>query len=261
MSNCAQSKRRVVLLTCFAAVGLLLAGLLPHVRAQDVPSDPAGVWPDITGTWVITTTSMDDPHGPPKTCCGRNADWVPFTPKYRKIRDDFAHLPPFSVASNTNNMTHCISPGVPGTLEHPVLFEFLLTPGRVTMIVIDGSVRRIWTDGRPFPGDLPPSPQGYSIGHWDHRTLVVETRGISDKSDLLIAGNIKVTHHTVVDERFTVVNTHDLELEVTVTDPEIFTHPYTYHRSFQKVPGTFDVGCAANNRDNGVDSVDLTPPE
>jgi len=243
------------------ALAMLAPGLVSAAAGQEAAFDPAGVWPDLSGTWVITTTSMDDPHGPYQTCCTGSGDWVPFTPKYRKIHDDFAHLPEFTVAKNTNNMTNCISPGVPGTLEHPVLFEFLLTPGRVTLITIDGSVRRIWTDGRSAPEDLAPSPQGYSLGHWDHRTLVIRTQAISHRSDLLIAGNIKDTSKTVVVERFTVVDAQHLNLEVTVTDPDIFTRPYVYHRAFMKVPGTFDVGCTANNRDNGVGEVDLTPPE
>lgn len=240
---------------------LLLPAISGHAAAPAASFDPAGVWADLSGTWVITPASMDDPHGPYQTCCSGSGDWVPFTPKYRKMHDDFAHLPEFTVAKNTNNMTNCISPGVPGTLEHPVLFEFLLTPGRVTLISIDGSVRRIWTDGRGFPTDIAPSPQGFSIGHWDHRTLVIETRDISHRSDLLIAGNIKDNPTTVVRENFTVISAARLDLEVTVTDPAIFTRPYTYHRSFMKVPGTFDVGCAGNNRDNGVGEVDLTPPE
>lgn len=257
-----QSKRwaRLTVRTGLALTGLLLSAVAPEVRAQDATFDPAHVWADLAGTWDVTQAGVNGPRGSYATCCAGKGDWVPLTPKYRKIRDEFAKLPEYTREKNTNNMADCITPGVPATLEHPVLFEFLLTPGRVTLIVIDGSVRRIWTDGRQFPKDLVPSPQGYSIGHWENRTLVVQTRAISDQSDLFIAGHIKVNTTTRVLEKFTVVNRNDLELEVTVTDPDIFTRPYTYRRSFTKIPGTFDVGCTANNRDNGSGGVDLTPP-
>ncbi len=263
ITACRQSKHgtKLAKLACVVMTGFLLYGIAPRVSAQDTSFDPAHVWADLSGTWDVTQDGVNGKHGSYAVCCAGKAEWVPLTPKYRKIRDDFAKLPEYTVAKNTNNMADCITPGVPATLEHPILWEFLLTPGRVTFVAMDGSVRHIWTDGRPFPEDLSPSPQGYSIGHWENRTLVVQTRAISHKSDLFIAGHIKVNPTTRVVERFTVVNSSDLELEVTVTDPEIFTRPYTYHRSFTKIPGTFDVGCSANNRDNGEGGVDLTPPQ
>ena len=179
------------------------------------------------------------------------------------MRDDFAKLPEYTVAKNKDNLADCISPGVPGQLEHPSRFEFLLTPGRVTMIHEEGTVRRIWTDGRSFPNDLKPSAQGYSIGYWknDGKTLVVNTEAISPTSDLFMVGPLKVTAATKVTERLSVQGPKRLRLQFTVEDPEIFTRSYTYTRNFMKIPGDFEIGCAAYNRDNGHDgSVDLTPP-
>ena len=216
---------------------------------------------ELSGTWDLTADQPMAPHGTYRSCCVGKAPWIPFTPKYRKIRDDFAALPEFTIAKNTDNIDYCITAGVPGELEHPILYEFLLTPGRVTMIFQDGSVRRIWTDGRKFPKDLNPSAQGYSIGHWENeRTLVVETRAISPKSELFIVGDINVTTKTRVWERWSLKSEQSLQLNVTVEDPELFTGPYSYERQFMKIPGTFEVACAANNRDTGYGTVDLTPP-
>jgi len=257
---------RVLDLVCALVLALGL-GWGPPVPAQTAAPPEASVFPtpetqrDWSGTWLMNKDQ--GPHNPYASCCLGTAEWVPFTAKYRKIRDDYAQLPEYTVAKNTNNLADCISPGVPGQLEHPSRFEFLLTPERVTMIHEEGTVRRIWTDGRRHPADVKPSAQGYSIGHWEDggRVLVIETRAISPQSELFMNGPIKVTTKTQVTEHFALKSAQSLELHVTVEDPELFTQPYRYTRAFMKIGGVFEVGCSAYNRDNGHDdTINLTPP-
>jgi hypothetical protein len=38
-----------------------------------------------------------------------------------------------------------------------------------------GMIRRIYTNGRPMPGYLPPSLMGFSLGHFEGAELVIET--------------------------------------------------------------------------------------
>jgi hypothetical protein len=238
-----------------AALGLPLV-LLTAGNAWSKEAAPSReVQQQLAGTWAQTEATT---YRAWAACCDGPGAEVPFTPKYRKIRDDFANIPQ-EVKPTPNNLAHCITPGVPGTFEHPLMFEFLLTPGRVNLIFADGSFRRIWTDGRSFPASLTPVLQGYSVGHWEGKTLVVETRGISTKSDMFIEGPIKVTHQTKVTERMTVESDKALRMQTTVEDPEIFTRPYTYENLFTKVPISFEVSCALDNRDSG-NKVDLTPP-
>lgn len=210
----------------------------------------------LAGTWALTEEST---YRAWAACCDGPGAEVPLTPKYRKIRDDFANIPA-NDKPTPNNLAFCISPGVPGTFEHPLMFEFLLTPGRVNLIFHDGSFRRIWTDGRSFPESLTPTLQGYSIGRWEKNVLIVETRGISKKSDIFIEGYIKATNRTKVTERFAFESDNLIKMTVTVEDPELFTRPFTYVNNFDKVPSSFEVGCAVDNRDTG-DQVDLTPPD
>jgi hypothetical protein len=49
--------------------------------------------------------------------------------------------------------------------------------------------RQIFTDGRPFPADPNPTWNGYSVGHWDRGTLVVETISFRDDLWLDASGN------------------------------------------------------------------------
>jgi hypothetical protein len=227
---------------------------VPDANAKDAaPSQQ--VQQLLAGTWALTE---DSTYRAWAACCDGPGTEVPFTPKYRKIRDDFANIPA-DIKPTPNNLAHCISPGVPGTFEHPILFEFLLTPGRVNLIFADGSFRRIWTDGRPFPATLTPGLQGYSIGHWKGNTLTVETRGLSVKTDMFIEGPVKVTNQTKVTEQMIVESSKSLRIKTTVEDPAIFTKPYSYENLFTKVPISFEVSCTLDNRDSG-NKVDLTPP-
>jgi hypothetical protein len=56
--------------------------------------------------------------------------------------------------------------------------QFIQTPGRLTIIIENNHVvRRIFIDAK-FPRDLKPTYEGYSVGHWDGDTLVIETRAL-----------------------------------------------------------------------------------
>lgn len=245
----------------------ITAGALCMLGAPHAFAQSAEAVRDLTGTWIggpddklEKDPRLKDPAFDAGACCQGKGKSLPLTPSYRKIRDAFAKLDTYSVEKNVNNLAKCIPPGVPGQMEHGASFEFVLTPGRVTIIHEEGGVRRIWTDGRKFPEHITPSLEGYSIGHWENdRTLVVQTRGLSPLADMFFLGPIKDTLQTKVQERFIVESAKSLEQDVTVEDPEIFFRPYNYKRLFHKVPGTFEVGCI-NNRDNGYGEVDLTPP-
>ena len=243
--------RQLSLLTALAIVSACTTK-----SSDEAPS--ADIREQLAGTWVMPEEGVYRSYS---ACCSGPGTEAPLTPKYRKLRDEFAQLPENVPEKTVNNLSRCVSAGVPGTFEHPLLFEFLLTPGRVNLIFMDGSFRRIWTDGRAFPQTLKPTAQGYSIGHWEGRSLIVETRGISTRSELFVEGPIKATHHTKVMERISVESDRALRLHTTVEDPEVFTRPYSYDTSFRKVPVSFEVHCAGNNRDDSHKAVDLTPPE
>ena len=51
----------------------------------------------------------------------------------------------------------------------------------------DGNrLRRIYTDGRAHPADPDPSFHGHSIGHWEGRTLVVDTVALLPQAYLAV---------------------------------------------------------------------------
>lgn len=230
-------------------------------------AEPAGIQQLWSGTWVMTE---DTTNAMWFLCCEGPSPQLPLAPKYRKIRDEFAALPFNSPVKTTGNLPKCITPGTPGLMQHPLLFEFVWNPDRVGAVFQDGSYRRFYTDGRGFPEEITPSYHGLSIAKWEGETLVVETRGISTNAEMFLSAPLYASSRTKVTERYTVKKEKRkirlieaekiLHVQTTIEDSEMLTRPFTFDMEFIPVPISFDTGCAANNRDDG-DSFDLTPPK
>jgi hypothetical protein len=101
---------------------------------------------------------------------------------------------------------------------------------RILMIFEGGAHvwREIYLDGRDFPegDDLNPTWMGYSIGHWEGDTLVVEVRGFNEKSWLDMTGDPHTDQLTIV-ERYTRTDLYTLHYEATLDDPGAYTAPWT----------------------------------
>ena len=113
-----------------------------------------------------------------------------------------------------------------------------------------GGVRQIFTDGRPLPNNDPqPWWYGYSIGHWDGDTLVVETTGFRDDVWLDVDGS-PLTNSGKLTERFRRLNFGSLQIDVTVEDPKSYTKPFTVRVNQRLMPDTdlIEFVCAENEK-------------
>ncbi len=171
--------------------------------------------------------------------------------------------PPAAEESLTAN---CLPPGLPGIMTQPYPYEFLLTPGQVTIISeAYTEVRHIYTDGRPLPEDPDPNFYGTSVGHWDGNTLVVDTVGFAQVPRGL---NFPYSDKLKVTERFQLTDPDTMSVETTITDPLALTMPYsTGTRTLQRHRNwtIAEYICEENNR-NGVDEngkarINLANPE
>ena len=100
-------------------------------------------------------------------------------------------------------------------------------PGRVIILTERNmQYRQIFTDGRAFPKDPSPTWNGYSVGHWDGDTFVVETSGFNDKTRFDLAGHPHSDQLRVI-ERFQRRDFGHLDLEMTFDDPKFYTRPFT----------------------------------
>lgn len=101
------------------------------------------------------------------------------------------------------------------------------------------STRYIYTDGRTRPAkeDYEPTTNGYSIGHWEGDTLVVDTVGFNDRGATSIPGGGVRTADSHLIERYRLLQgSNRLSVTFTWEDPKIFQMPQTYEFRYYKTP-------------------------
>jgi hypothetical protein len=178
------------------------------------PSGPAPVR-DLSGMWAGGNEAMLSNRVPAMTPAGR-----------AKLD---ANIPdPFSSSSNDPWKT-CDPFGMPRSVNNQNgQLGFAQMPGRI--IILSGfnrTWREVWMDGRKPPKNIGhddgPSGMfnGYSTGHWEGNTLVVETVGMDEKTWMDRRGyphsiDAKVT------ERYTRTDFDHLSMTETVEDPAYY---------------------------------------
>jgi len=118
----------------------------------------------------------------------------------------------------------CYLPGVPRANYMPSPFQIIQTQKYIMMVyTFARAVRTIYMDDhKEAPAD---SWMGWSNGHWEGETLVVDTTGFNDQTWFDRAGNFHSDALHVV-ERFTAGSPDHLLYEATIEDPNVFTRPW-----------------------------------
>ena len=132
--------------------------------------------------------------------------------------------------------TLCLPPGPMINFTGPL--KILHTPGIVAVLYeVPNNFRQIFLDGRDLPKEPNPSWQGYSVGHWEGDTLVVDTIGFTDKS---MVGRPAYPHTESlrVTERYRRRDFGHIDLHMTVDDPKTFTRVWTITMELSLDPDT-----------------------
>jgi hypothetical protein len=211
--------------------------------------------PDFTGVWEIGLGGGGGGRGR-----GAAPQGPALTPAAAAKRKELQ-----SLGREDNQTANCVPPGMPGIMGQPYPMEFLLTPGKVT-IVIEAytQVRHIYTDGRPLPDDPDLKFHGTSVGRWEGDTLVVDSIGFSPLTDL--AANVPHSDAMRIRERIRLTGPDTMSIETTVTDPQVLTAPYTTTRTLQRHRSwtIAEYVCQENNRnfvdDSGKAGIRLGDP-
>jgi hypothetical protein len=150
-------------------------------------------------------------------------DGLPLTPWAKEVRAQRK-----GENNKDNPDAHCLPLGLMQLHLHPQPRKIIQMPKLIVILYeAQAGVRQIFMDGRALPNsDAQPWWYGYSIGHWDGDTLVVETNGFRDDVWLDVEGS-PLTNTGKMTERFRRVNYGNLEIEVTVEDPKAYTKPWT----------------------------------
>ena len=124
-------------------------------------------------------------------------------------------------------LARCLPVSVP-FLNFRGLSRIVQTPGLIVILheSPNSPHRTIFTDGRELPKDPNPTWLGYSVGHWEQDTLVVDSAGFNDRGWLDVGGHPQ-TETLRITERFRRRDVGHLEYEMTLDDPKAFTKPFT----------------------------------
>jgi hypothetical protein len=144
--------------------------------------------------------------------------------------------------------------------------RIIQTPAMVAILNEDLTHRVIFMDGRQLEKEPNPSWMGYSVGHWDGDTLVVESNGYNEKTWLDATGHPH-TESLHVTERYRRTDFGHIELEVSFDDPKALTKPITVPIHMKLVADTemLEYACAENEKDHahmpvGTDALDVKVP-
>jgi hypothetical protein len=152
--------------------------------------------------------------------------------------------------SKDNPDAHCLPLGLMQLHMHPQPRKIIQNPDEILILYeAQSGIRQIFLDGRTLPPtDVQPWWYGYSVGHWEGDTLVVETSGFRDDVWLDINGS-PLTNMGRMIERFRRPNYGNLEIEVTIDDPKVYTKPFTVKVQQKIMPDTQLIEFICNEND------------
>jgi len=215
----------------------------PQAPLAPPPADPR----DLNGTWWLTVTN------PELTPMG-SSDRPPFTPAGAAI---FWHrIEMNNLGTPVPDAAVMCRPMGPRVLTSPYPQEILQTPDRIVFIFEEHHVVQQVYMNASHPSDLKPSYMGHSVGHWEGDTLVVDSIGFNDRTWLDAGG----TPHSGQLHLVQRIRKHGgtLEEQVTVTDPVMFSRPWTYQLILEWRPDTTidEMICESNMHDAQMQMAD-----
>ena len=175
-----------------------------------------------------------DPSAPPVATffeAGGNMDGgLPYTPWAAEIKKQRTAL-----LQKDNPDANCMPMGFLQFHQQPQPRKIIQTP-RLILIEYEANygLRHIYMDGRKLPPQGEPQPwwYGYSVGHWEGDTLVVETNNLRGAEDSAYDGWLDVngspySQQAKFTERFRRPTFGHLQIDITLEDPKAYTKTWT----------------------------------
>lgn len=214
-------------------------------RTSDGQPDVQGIWAErrggIMGLYSIEFGAGEEHLAITKTSAPPGHSMVvdpadgrvPYQPWAQKIRQQIAdnYLNP-TKPEHVDPVVRCFLEGTRNFYQSG--FQILQPPGYVVIVFeYQHAYRFIPLDNRPPVGDKIKLFMGDSRGRWEGNTLAVDVTNNNDQTwfDLLGAFHSDQMH---VRERYTFVNADTMKYEATITDPLVFTRPWTMAITFER---------------------------
>lgn len=259
----------------FFAAGLPLAAQWINYPDSRIPRNPDGSpdltapapmldsKPDLTGLWEAERTPISEFES--VLGAGASNLQVDFSDINKYVVNVFWGIPPEDAplkpaaaeimqqrqaSGALATQTRCLPSSIPFGL-FTFTFKFVQAPDEIIMLPeVADPPRQIFTDGRALPEDPNPSWMGYSVGHWEDDTLVVETTGLNDRGWLDGMGHPR-SESMHITERYHRRDVGHMDIEITFDDPEYYTRPFTIQTYANLLPDSdlFEYVCTENERD------------
>jgi hypothetical protein len=248
------------------AIGCTAFGQWPDFPSKDVPmkdgkpdlaaAAPRTSWdkPDFSGVWQnIRGARAGEPPvsvGPPVaafTNVGAGMkEGLPFQPWAAELLKERR-----ATNSKDNPDARCLPMGLTQLHTHSQPRKIIQQPDLIVIVYeANEGLRQIFMDGRPLPGpDALPWWYGYSVGHWEGDTLVVETVKLKDLGWLDVWGS-PITETGKMIERIRRPSFGLLEIDVTIDDPKAYKAPFTFRVNQRIMLNTdlIEFICAENDK-------------
>ena len=228
-----------------AAFSLLTKPIAAQNAAYRAPRFVGTEHPDLSGIWQALNTANWDiqahaaENGPFPGLLGAwgavpaglgvvEGNEIPYQPwALEKKKENFSKrltADPFNFHASGDPEAKCYLPGVPRATYVPFPFQILLSDKDILLSYeFDSATRIIHMDApKESPLDF---RMGWSNGHWQGDTLVVDVTGLNGLAWFDRAGNFASdTLHVV--ERYTLAGSDHINYEATIEDPAVFTRPW-----------------------------------
>jgi len=192
--------------------------------------------PDLSGIWHTAARIPCSAEFARFIECGSEIGGAPVALNFGADLKDGLPYQPWSAAlakqrsadfSRDDPHVRCLPDNPPRTWGMPHLTKAVHTPKLLVLLYeVNAMYRQIFLDGRPFPQDMNPTWNGYSVGHWEGDTLVVETKGFRDNLWIDMAGS-PMSDAAKMTERIRRPNVGTLDVDITIDDPKVYTRPFT----------------------------------
>jgi hypothetical protein len=243
---------------CAALCALLLAASLTACQAPTAyrPPRTADGQPDLNGIWQALNTANWNLQDHPAQSGPVVALGAAFSIPGGQGVVEGNEIPyqPWAQTRKQENAEHwverdpeikCYMPGVPRATYLPYPFQIIQTPTNILMAYEFASASRNirMNSDAQSPAE---SWMGWSRGHWEGDTLVVDVTDFNDNTWFDRAGNFHGEALHVV-ERYTRTGPDTLMYEARIEDPDVFTRPWTIrmplYRRLEKNPRLIEYKC------------------
>ena len=228
------------------------------------PPRTAGGQPDLQGVWRawnLAKYDLEDHGAKPGVPAGRGfvvdpADGkIPYQPAaLEKRKQNYENSRNPDPWKNADPYVKCYLPGIPRMTYLGWPFQIIQTPEAVTFVYEWSHKKRVVPISSAAPAaDGETAWMGMARARFEGNSLVVNLTNFNSYTWFDMAGNFHSDALKVV-ERYTPINADTLQYEATMTDPKVFTRPWTIRMAIQRQKdiGILDYECTAMLDEMGI---------